>query len=194
MMQTTAPEQSAIAETLPAEAPTRSLLVSRANLRAALAESNADVSDLYVAIIWHDLQKVGAIEAFTPPAIGAEWPGQGGVYEGLVRGSNGEPDYHLILAVDKPVTRLNWTAATGWASGLTVNGLHDFALPTRRESALLFANHQIGQPDTFEREWHWTSKQASAGSAWFQDFSDGYQHDDIKSYKGRARAVRRFIA
>ncbi len=29
------------------------------------------------------------------PAIGAEWPGQGGIYAGLMRGHDGHPDYHL---------------------------------------------------------------------------------------------------
>ena len=32
------------------------------------------------------------------PPIGANWPGQGGFYAGVVRGTDGKPDHHLILA------------------------------------------------------------------------------------------------
>lgn len=30
--------------------------------------------------------------------LGKLWPGQGGVYAGLVRGEDGKPNYHLIVA------------------------------------------------------------------------------------------------
>jgi hypothetical protein len=134
------------------------------------------------------LLDAGAIEAFTPPAIGADWPGQHGIYAGLVRGEDGEPYYHLILSLQKPADLLNWSAAVAWAKGLG-NG---FALPSRRESALLFANLQ----DQFERNpsWHWTGTQYSSCYAWDQYFTDGNQTSNDKGAKGRARAVRRFVA
>ena len=30
--------------------------------------------------------------------IGTNWPDQGGFYAGVVRGAEGKPDYHLVLA------------------------------------------------------------------------------------------------
>ena len=44
----------------------------------------------------------------TPPAIGEVWPGQGGIYAGVARGRDGEPDYHLILCAEAPTTAFNW--------------------------------------------------------------------------------------
>ena len=123
-----------------------------------------------------------------PPRIGEAWLEQGGIYAGLVRGADGQPDHHLILAEAKPEA-MAWQAAVDWAATVEVDGHKDFTLPTRRESALLFANLQ----DKFEPKWHWTSEQYSRNYAWIQDFDDGSQGSIVKYYEGRARAVRRFI-
>lgn len=122
------------------------------------------------------------------PPIGQHWPEQGGIYAGLVRGTDGQPDHHLILATVKLDTGLAWQPAIDWAATVEVDGHKDFMLPTRRESAVLFANLQ----DQFEPRWHWTSEQYSRDDAWVQYFDDGYQIDYDESYEGRARAVRRF--
>ena len=37
-----------------------------------------------------------------PPAIGETWSTQGGVYAGMMRGENGQPDYHLIVPTIDP--------------------------------------------------------------------------------------------
>lgn len=49
---------------------------------------------------------------------------------------------------------------------------------------------QEGGAEAFEDEWHWTSTQASASSAWSQVFSDGGQYGDYLSSELRVRAVR----
>lgn len=125
----------------------------------------------------------------TPPAIGEPWPGQGGLYAGLSRGVDGQADAHLILALDAFDGDKNWDEAVAWAQGVSVDGHQDFRLPTRAESALLFANLK----DKCEARWHWTGEQYSRTYAWSQTFGGGYQDGYGKSYGGRARAVRRFI-
>lgn len=130
-----------------------------------------------------------ALQPGQPPAIGQKWPEQGGIYAGLSRGANGEPDAHLILSTVEPSEDLSWDDAVAWAKALRDEGLDDWRLPTRSESALLFANLR----DLFPARWHWTSEQPSRTYAWNQDFDVGTQYFNVKSDEGRARAVRRLI-
>ena len=136
------------------------------------------------------------------PAIGAQWPGQGGVNAGLMRGENGKPDYYLIISSDESGTAslawgsygieidganfefdglANTTAllkadsdhpAAQFAAGVMIEGHNDYYLPARRELALMYANC----PELFEQDWHWSSTQYSAGNAWIVDFEDGYTY------------------
>jgi hypothetical protein len=128
-----------------------------------------------------------AITALKPPRINTPWPGQGGIYAGIALGLEGAPDAHVILATAEPKEPLAWQAALDWAKGLEVDGHHDFAVPTRFQSALLYANVR-GVLD--EDDWHWTSTEYSERHAWFQLFNGGLQYDNDKSYEARARAVR----
>ena len=54
----------------------------------------------------------------TVPAIGTYWPAKGGIYAGVARGLDGEPDGHLVLLEDKPTGEVNWADATKWAESL----------------------------------------------------------------------------
>lgn len=50
---------------------------------------------------------------------------------------------------------------------------------------------QTGGTEAFgEDDWYWSSTQSSAGNAWGQDFSLGYQFTSSKKFEARARAVR----
>ena len=121
------------------------------------------------------------------PRIGQVWPGQGGIYRGIVRGLAGAPDQFLILADAAPPSRLNWSDAVAWALAVSADGHTDFGLPTRPEGATLFATNAC------ELEgWLWLGEQYSREGAWGQLFGVGSQGSYIKSYEGRARAVRRF--
>lgn len=150
------------------------------------------------------------------PAVGAVWPGQGGVYAGIIHCEG--TDYHLIVSQAAEHSGLAWggygsevdgashdcdgqanTAdlmaddtdhpAARWAAEVNADGHADFYLPSRRELRLCWVN----VPELFDKKtWYWTSTQYSAHFAWFQNFGDGGQGDDGKHYEGRARAVRRF--
>ena len=122
-----------------------------------------------------------------PPRIGEPWPGVGSVYAGLSRGEDGEPDGHLVLLDDVPESTLDWASANKWAEGLGDGA----RLPTRFESALLYANVR----DKIDTDgWYWTGAQFSESGAWVQHFFSGTQGNGGKSAKARARAVRRFPA
>ena len=148
---------------------------------ASLAERSTDPAP--------EAGQVSAISTLTPPAIGAVWPGMGGIYAGVSRGEDGQPDAHLVLADVDTGGKFKWQAAVEWAASVCIDGHTDFRLPTRFESALLYANLR----DRFETSpWYWTGTQYSADDAWSQDFDYGYQGDIGKCYEARARAVRRF--
>ncbi len=124
------------------------------------------------------------------PAVGAEWPGQGGVFAGLIRGEHGAPDYLLILGPEREM-EASWQAAMDWAAGLQEEGHQDFTLPSRAEQAVLFGNCR----DRFERDYYWSREQHAedADYAWSQYFGDGDQSCNHKNYEWRARAVRRLV-
>jgi hypothetical protein len=112
------------------------------------------------------------------PTIGAVWPGQGGIYAGIVRGEEGKPDCHLIVPPgDKG--DINWNDAVKWAGSIEHDGHNDFTLPERKEQAVLFGN----VPELFEKTWYWSNEQYAPDPdyAWNQNFGDGTQ--DI--YDGR---------
>jgi len=136
------------------------------------------------------LQRKLAVPLSTVPAIASPWPGQAGIYAGLVRGDKGEPDYHLIVAKGG-CGELTWEDAGGYAAAIDVDGHRDFTLPKRKEQAVLFGN----VPELFEKEWYWSSEQFAGddASAWCQSFDYGTQTTSLKYYQLRARAVRRLI-
>ena len=109
---------------------------------------------------------------------------EGERYAGIVIDSaTGQPTHHLILIPQQPETRLTWDEAIEWAASIGVE------LPTRQESALLYANLK----PAFEPTWYWSSEQhaSNASYAWYQTFDYGDQYLHGKGYKGRVRAVRR---
>ncbi|MBP4048991.1 DUF1566 domain-containing protein [Chromobacterium violaceum] len=158
--------------------------------------------------------------AITLPKIGEPWPEQGGVYAGLMRGENGQPDYHLIVAAD-PAAYLEEIAWGGYGEDepgakSEFDGLANTqALVASEQShpvaewaaALTIDGHQdlylparrelrlcwVNVPELFKDGWHWSSTQASPCHAWFQAFGDGLQGTHRKNDELRARAVRRFV-
>lgn len=122
------------------------------------------------------------------PAIGSPWPGQGGIYAGIVRGATGALDYHLIVAAEDR-DDIAWKDANTWADTRCGEGHRDFALPLRKEQAVLFGN----VPELFEKAWYWSSEQSAGDDAyaWCQSFDNGGQYGSHNGSQLRARAVRR---
>jgi hypothetical protein len=163
-------------------------------------------------VLGGDLVKVAANTDV--PAIGEYWPGQGGVYAGVMRGEDRQPDYHLIVATDD-LGKFEWggygtevsgagSASDGAANTLALvedgdhpaatacaeyeaDGHLDFYLPARRELQVAEANVW----ELFAKEWHWSSTQRSAYFAFSMVFDDGDQDLCVKFYELRVRPVRR---
>jgi hypothetical protein len=118
--------------------------------------------------------------ALAMPAIGSAWPGIDGKYAGIARGEDGEADHHLVLLNVRPAS-MKWAEAMAEAQRLGAD------LPTRSESALLYAHLR----DEFDGGWHWTKTQYSSVNAWHQLFFNGTQGPYGKEFKGLFRPVRR---
>lgn len=156
-----------------------------------------------------------------PPAIGLLWPEQGGIYAGLMRGENGGPDYHLIVAEDPAgsIEAIVWGAAGQEESAATssLNGLantralldspHDHPAAQWAAGLQIDGHHDfylparrelrmcwVNVPELFEEAWYWSSTQYSPDYAWVQYFCDGGQTNAHKDVEYRARAVRRVLA
>ena len=129
-------------------------------------------------------------EKLVAPKIGTPW--QGGIYAGVVAGTDGQPDIYLVHApVENELVGLNWADAIE-AAKAPIGGFLDWSLPDRREARLL----AINTPDGFDKDdWYWTSTPYADATdcAWTQLFDYGNQDLNPKSYEGRARAVRRLI-
>lgn len=164
---------------------------------------------------------IGTIELTAqPPSIGQPWPGQGGIYAGLMRGENGTPDYHLIV----PTSPTAAVDVIPWGShGKSEDGAISDADGLANTRALVDSKHShpaaewaaclevdehrdfylparrelrlcwVNVPELFPEGWHWSSTQYSPHFAWLQVFGGGDQslvHEDIEF---RARAVRRIL-
>lgn len=131
-----------------------------------------------------------ALITITVPRIGAQWPGEDAIYAGIVRGDEGQPDYHLLVPTAPELQRadLTWKDAMDWARAFEGAG---YVVPNRRELRVLIA----GVPELFEPEWHWSSEQYAGNPsyAWAQHFSDGNQNNYHHSNEFRCRLVRRSI-
>jgi len=156
-----------------------------------------DVKGVHVTVSAEDVMRLlldrmrgSSTEQVRPtgvPRIGTAWPEQGGEYAGIVRGHDGGPDYHLILA-EQTLAPGPWTDALAWAKSLVVGRFSDYSLPLRKEQAVMFGN----VPERFEKDWYWSSEEHSnTAYAWCQNFTNGTQDDTHKTNTSRARAVRR---
>jgi hypothetical protein len=154
------------------------------------------------------------------PRVGEYWPGQGGIYAGIMPDCEGRSPYHLVLSADEAenvawgpyrrddagansdsngwrntdaLTSCNHDhAAARWAADYRKDGHRDFHLPAKRELEMLA--HTV--PDQFSRAaWYWSSTQHTDTSAWGRNFNGNPLGDMFKHFVGRARAVRRiFVA
>lgn len=148
------------------------------------------------------------------PALGAYWPGEGGINGGFVPARGDVPAHYLIFS-DKDAGKAVWggrgeeSKAASKTDGLdntgillaegdhpaaelaeqyTADGRSDFYLPAAAELYQGWVNCQ----DIFSAsDWYWSSSQRSANLAFGMNFDDGFQHIFGKSYECFVRPVRR---
>lgn len=149
----------------------------------------------------------------TPPAVGQVWPGQGGIYAGIIPARGMNAPYHLIIAAEdvgrfewgpyddeSPATSLldgqpntkalveseNDYPAARAAAAYTADGHTDFYLGAAAELYEAWLN--LGDKSW---GWMWSSSQRSANYAFCQLFEYGHQDHDGKVDEFRVRPVRR---
>ena len=153
------------------------------------------------------------------PRIGEYWPGQGGIYAGIMPDYEGESPYHLVLSMDEAV-HVEWGAyskshegarsesdgyantaaltqcghshpAAQWAAHYQKDGHRDFHLPAQRELEMVAAT----LADRFSRsQWYWSSTERSDTAARGSNFNGMPFGGMFKHFlTGRARAVRRIF-
>lgn len=155
---------------------------------------------------------MNAQQQLTPPAVGKPWPGQGGIYAGIMPARNGQEAYHLVIGEE--VGRFEWgpygeeSSATSLVDGLantknligegddypaakaaaahTADGHNDFYLPAAAELYEAWLN--LGDQYWY---WVWSSSQRSAYYAFGLTFVDGCQSYGGKHDELRVRPVRR---
>ena len=130
-----------------------------------------------------------ALRSVALPPIGQAWPGEGGVFAGLLKGEDG--DYAVIVPLDpaSDIDAAPWTEAIAAAAKFKSAQHQDYAAATRAELALCFHN----VPELFTKDWYWSSSPYAgyASYAWYQHFTTGTQNYGRKDTQLRARAVRR---
>lgn len=120
--------------------------------------------------------------------IGQHCPVHKGIYAGIARSYNNEPDNHIwLLDAKSPKELMNWADATEWAESLG----EDTSLPTKHEAVLLGCNlaEELG-----DYGYVWTSTSDGARRAWLQHWYSSRpdsQSSVVKAGAGRVRAVKR---
>jgi hypothetical protein len=150
-----------------------------------------------------------------PPAIGSYWPGQGGIYAGVMPDYVGHNPQHLIFSIEEAIG-VEWGGylvhergaasiyngaantralveskyrhpAAEWADRHVSDGHKDFHLPSRQEWDIA----SVTIPEEFVRnDWYWSSTEYSPTAAWGRNFNGVDLPHLFKTYRGRARAVR----
>ena len=165
-------------------------------------------------------QSAPALPAGAVPALGAYWPGQGGVNAGLMRGLDGARDYYLIVPTgddaefeelkygprdfEVPGADSAWDGLANTKALLASGKSHPAAEAcngfTRdgHSDFYLPARRELQTaeavcPEVFSEGWHWSSTQRSANDAFNMYFDDGYQYYNVKYNELRVRPVRRLF-
>ena len=128
----------------------------------------------------------------TAPAIGQEWPEQGGIYIGsrLIDGTT----HHVIIPGGKEFDLID-VEFKDLSSAVTergeVNGHADWRAPDQEDMMLAYIN----VPDLFEKgDWYWTNKPRGSFDAWAVTFECGLVDYWNRLLEFRVRPVRSIIA
>ncbi|WP_313463705.1 DUF1566 domain-containing protein [Achromobacter sp.] len=130
--------------------------------------------------------------ATTVPAIGQEWPEQGGTFIGsrLVDGAV----HHVIIPGGKEFDLADVAfdeLKSAVAERGEVNGHFDWRAPEQEEMMLAYIN----VPHLFDKEdWYWTSKPCGSYNAWAVGFEFGSVDTWRRDNEFRVRPVRSIIA
>ena len=126
------------------------------------------------------------------PRLGEYWPGQGGIFHGLMLSRDGGADYALLsVELKHHHAGDGFDAMQDYPKKLKIDGHSDFEMPTRAEQRVQFANAKSEQ---FHDAYYWSCEQDASDSdyAWLQPFGHhGHQFVWHRDVKFRGCAVRR---
>ena len=123
-----------------------------------------------------------------PPTLGDRMP-DGTVYAGFSP-TTGKAMYTTPADAPLPMT---FKDAKQYATKLKACSHDDWRVPTRNELNALFNNRaSIGALDGASSPAHcyWSASERNDRNAWFQRFTDGFQHHAIKTVPSSVRCVR----
>lgn len=130
--------------------------------------------------------------ATSTPAIGQEWPEQGGIFIGsrLIDGAL----HHLVIPGGKEFDLAD-VEFEQLASAINergeVNGHSDWRAPDQEDMMLAYIN----VPDLFDKDdWYWTNKPYGSNYAWAVGFECGGVDFWCRGLEFRVRPVRSIIA
>jgi hypothetical protein len=86
----------------------------------------------------------------------------------------------------------SWSQAISAARNYQGGGYSDWRLPTKDELNLVYQNLRAKNIGNLGDTLHWSSSEYNSSGAWGQDFSDGSQDYNYKTYSYSVRAVRAF--
>lgn len=130
--------------------------------------------------------------ATTAPAIGQEWPEQGGVFIGsrLIDGVT----HHIVIpgGMEFDLVDVEFDKqASAIADRGEVNGHSDWRAPDQEDMMLAYIN----VPDLFDKDdWYWTAKPYGSFYAWAVNFEPGSVRGWDRGDEFRVRPVRSIIA
>ena len=125
-----------------------------------------------------------------------EWTGiQWGIYGTLIGGTGtgiGTGQSNTTIIVSWLNSHGETDCAAQLCDALIYGGYSEWFLPSKYELNLIYENLYLFGVGGFAVNWYWSSSEVSAGDAWGQDFSDGFQLIYYKFITDRVRAVRAF--
>lgn len=130
--------------------------------------------------------------ATTVPAIGQEWPEQGGIYIGsrLIDGAT----HHVIIPGGKEFDLVDVEfkdLASAVAERGEVNGHDDWRAPDQEDMMLAYIN----AAGLFEKDdWYWTNTPYGSYHAWAVNFEHGTVYSWSRFTEFLVRPVRSIIA
>ena len=152
------------------------------------------IHDIPAAV--QDTVTAGGYVMLVPPALGAPWRFQGGIFSGSVMDPTGNPlkDYYLVLGLHDPPGRLTWDAAHLWTQRQQLAGEHedaiqDYTLPSILELELLRSHARV----YLQAEPYWARPRLffAEDQAFAVDIADGFTYKHSTSDRLGVRGVRR---
>ena len=94
----------------------------------------------------------------------------------------------IEIAPKSTEARLNWDDAKFYCFALNIDGKTGWRLPTKEELNEIYESKNV-----FVENYYWSSTEFNAAGAWVQNFGNGYQFNNLKTYSYYVRAIRSVI-